>query len=78
MLLSSISNTRFYHSEHYNFVGRMNKKGTMENFEPLIVSALVETTSLRLNVCSRNVFILFYFIYFILFILFILFVFCFD
>lgn len=48
-------NNWFYHSDHYNFVGRVNKKGSMETWEPLIVSALPEGDKLRLNVCSRNV-----------------------
>jgi hypothetical protein len=56
--------SRFYHSDHYNFVGRVNKKGNMELYEPLIVSVLPEGEKLRLNICSRNVYNFFSFLIF--------------
>jgi hypothetical protein len=32
----------FEHSEHTNFVGVVNKRGSMETFEPIVISILAE------------------------------------
>jgi len=40
----------FYHAEHVNFVGRVNRKGFTDKYEPIIVSILPETSQNRYRI----------------------------
>eukprot|EP00027_Filamoeba_sp_ATCC50430_P004823 CAMPEP_0168560428 /NCGR_PEP_ID=MMETSP0413-20121227/11055_1 /TAXON_ID=136452 /ORGANISM="Filamoeba nolandi, Strain NC-AS-23-1" /LENGTH=851 /DNA_ID=CAMNT_0008591729 /DNA_START=131 /DNA_END=2682 /DNA_ORIENTATION=- len=40
----------FYHSDHINFIGMMNRKSSTERFEPLVVSVLPEPDASRYRV----------------------------
>jgi len=43
----------FYHSDHFNYVGKINKKGSTTQWEPIIISTLMETRCIRINLLSR-------------------------
>lgn len=43
----------FYHSDHFNYVGKVNKRGSKDTWEPLIISILPEENRIRINLWSR-------------------------